>query len=100
MWDSSGVTMHHCDDMECSQLKATHYCIKQNLPEMLVDLSSTRTRLVYDCDTSTALCQSEQNHIHKITRELSQNGTHLKTTCTSYNNGAYLNDSIYQFDRK
>ena len=34
------VTMYHCDDMECSQLKATHYCIKQNQPEMLVDLFS------------------------------------------------------------
>ena len=94
------VTMYHCDDMECSQLKATHYCIKQNQPEMLVDLSSTSTRLVYDCDMSTALCQSEQNHIHKITHELSENGNHLKTTYTSYNNGAYLKDSIYHFDRK
>ena len=34
------VTMYHCHDMECSQLKATHYCVKQNQPEMLVDLSS------------------------------------------------------------
>ena len=63
------VTMYHCGDMECSQLKATHYCIKQN-------------------------------HVHKITHELSENGNHLKTTYTSYNNGAYLKDSIYHFDRK
>jgi hypothetical protein len=94
------VTMYHCDDMECSQLKATHYCVKQNQPEMLVDLSSTSTKLVYNCDMSTALCQSEQNHVHKITHELSENGNHLKTTYTSYNNGAYLKDSIYHFDRK
>ncbi len=93
------VTMYHCQDMECSQVKATHYCVKQNQPEMLVDLSSTSTKLVYDCDMSTPLCQSEQNHIHKITHELSNNGNHLKTTYTSFNNGTYLKDSIYHFDR-
>ena len=94
------VTMYHCNNVECSQVKATHYCVKQNQPEMLVDLASTSTRLVYNCDMSTELCQSKQNHVHKISHELSNNGNHLKTTYTSYKDGEYLKDSIYHFDRK
>jgi hypothetical protein len=94
------VTMYHCNNAECSQVKATHYCVKQNQPEMLVDRSSTSTKLVYNCDMSTELCQSKQNHVHSITHELSNNGNHLKTTYTSFNNGTYLKDSIYHFDRK
>lgn len=94
------VTMYHCSDTECSQVKATHYCVKQNQPEMLVDPSSTSTRLVYNCDMRTELCQSNQNHVHRITHELSNNGEHLKTTYTSYNNGKYLKDSVYHFDKK
>lgn len=94
------VTMYHCKDTECSQVKATHYCVKQNQPEMLVDPESTSTKLVYNCDMSTALCQSMQNHVHKITHELSNDGNHLKTTYTSYNDGKHLKDSIYHFDRK
>ena len=94
------VTMYHCNDTACSQVKATHYCVKQNQPEMLVDPASTSTRLVYNCDMSTDLCQSKQNHVHKITHELSNSGKHLKTTYTSYNDGTFLNDSIYHFDRK
>jgi len=94
------VTMYHCNDLECSQLKATHYCVKQNQPEMLVDLSSSNTVLVYNCDMSTELCQSKQNHVHKITHELSNDGDHLKTTYTSYNDGRFLKDSIYHFERK
>jgi hypothetical protein len=94
------VTMYHCKDTVCSQVKATHYCIKQNQPEMLVDPVSTDTSLVYNCDMSTSLCQSKQNHVHKITHELSNEGAHLKTTYTSYNNGMYMKDSIYHFDRK
>lgn len=94
------VTMYHCNNMECSQVKATHYCVKQNQPEMLADLSGTATKLVYNCDMSTELCQSKQNHVHKITHELSNDGSHLKTTYTSYNDGKYLKDSIYHFDKK
>jgi len=94
------VTMYHCSDTECSQVKVTHYCVKQNQPEMLVDPASTDNSLVYNCDMSTALCQSKQNHVHQITHELSNDGTHLKTIYTSYNNGRHLKDSVYHFDRK
>jgi len=94
------VTMYHCNNVECSQVKATHYCVKQNQPAMLADLSSTATKLIYNCDMSTELCQSKQNHVHMITHELSSDGNHLKTTYTSYNDGKYLKDSIYHFDKK
>ena len=94
------VSMYHCKDASCSQVKATHYCVKQNQPEMLADLSSTKNLLSYDCDMSTELCQSAQNHVHKIKHELSDGGKHLKTTYTSWNDGKYLKDSVYHFDRK
>ena len=94
------VTMYHCKDVSCTQVKATHYCVKQNQPEMEADLSSTANLLAYNCDMSTELCQSGQNHVHKIKHELSDGGKHLKTTYTSWNDGKYLKDSVYHFDRK
>ena len=94
------VSMYHCIDNACSQVKATHYCVKQNQPEMAADLSSTKVSLSYDCDMDTALCQSGQDHIHKISHEVSNDGNHLKTTYTSWKDGKYLKDSIYHFDRK
>ena len=93
------VTMYHCRDASCSQLKATHYCVKQNQPEMLVELSSAEDKLVYNCDMSTELCQSGQDHVHKITHELSSDGKHLKTTYTSWKDGKHLKNSVYHFDR-
>ena len=93
------VSMYHCKDASCSQIKATHYCVKQNQPEMLADLSSTKNSLSYDCDMSTALCQSGQDHVHKIKHELSDEGKHLKTTYTSWKDGKYLKNSVYHFDR-
>jgi len=94
------VTMYHCQDVSCSQVKATHYCVKQNQPEMLADLSSSGNSLVYNCDMSTGLCNSKQDHVHKITHELSPDGKHLATTYTSWKDGKYLKDSVYHFDRK
>ena len=52
------VSMYHCKDATCLDVRVTHYCLKQNQPEMIADLSSTKNVLSYDCDTSTALCQS------------------------------------------
>ena len=94
------VSMYHCKDASCSQVKATHYCVKQNQPEMVADLSSTTNSLSYNCDMSTELCQSGQDHVHKIKHELSDGDNHLKTTYTSWKDGKYLKDSVYHFDRK
>ena len=94
------VSMYHCKDEKCSQVKATHYCVKQNQPEMLADPASTTSNLIYNCDMSTELCQSGQDHIHKITHNTSSDGDHLITTYTSWKDGKFLKDSIYHFDRK
>lgn len=93
--------MYHCRDAGCSQVKSTHYCVKQNQPEMLVDLSSSSgNRLVFNCDMGTDPSQSGQNPVHRITHELSSDGRHLATTYTTFDKGEYLKDSIYHFDRK
>jgi hypothetical protein len=95
------VTMYHCKDIDCTQLKATHYCVKQNQPELIGNLKeSTAKRIVFDCDMSTELCQSNEDHVHQIVHEISDNGNHLKTSYFSWKNQK-LKDvhTIYHFDR-
>jgi hypothetical protein len=94
------VTMYHCKDASCSAVKATHYCAKQNQPEFLASMESTPDRLVFECDMSTELCQSWDDHIHKITHELSADGTHLRAVYSSFMNGEHSKDTIFHFDRK
>lgn len=94
------VTMYHCGDSDCTAVKATHYCVKQNQPEMLASLDSTANRLVFDCDMNTELCQSWDDHVHQISHELSQDGQHLKTVYSSFLNGEHSKETIYHFDRK
>jgi hypothetical protein len=94
------ATMYHCNDASCSELRAKHYCVKQNQPELRVELSDDDGALVFECDMATELCQSKQNHIHKITHTLSEDGNHLVTSYTTFNDGAYMKDSVYHFDRK
>ena len=94
------VTMYHCNDNDCSAVKATHYCAKQNQPEFLASSESSAEKLIFECDMSTELCQSWDDHIHRITHELTENGTHLKAVYSSYADGEYSKDTIYHFDRK
>ena len=94
------VTMYHCQDVGCDQVKATHYCAKKNQPELMAALSSSSDSLVFNCDMRSALCQSKEDHVHKITHKLSNDGNHLTTTYTSWKDGKYLKDSVYNFDRK
>lgn len=96
------VTMYHCKDIACTNLKATHYCVKQNQPEFLANLrESTPERIIFDCDMSTELCRSDEDHVHQIIHELSNNGRHLKTSYLSWENKKQKSDSsIYHFDRK
>ncbi len=61
------VTMYHCNDNDCSAVKATHYCAKQNQPEFLASSESSAEKLIFECDMSTELCQSWDDHIHRIT---------------------------------
>ena len=94
------VTMYHCRDASCSAVKATHYCAKQNQPEFLASLDSTPRKLVFECDMNTELCQSWDDHIHRITHELSADGRHLRAVYSSYLNGEHSKDTIFHFDRR
>ncbi|MBN2870527.1 MAG: hypothetical protein JXK04_06195 [Campylobacterales bacterium] len=96
------VTMYHCKDIACTNLKATHYCSKQNQPEFLANLrESTPERIIFDCDMSTELCRSDEDHIHQIVHELSEDGRHLKSSYFAWKDGKlHTTHSIYHFDRK
>ena len=96
------VTMYHCKDIECNMLKATHYCVKQNQPEFIANLKvSTPTRIVFDCDMSTEICQSDEDHVHTIIHEITENGQHLKSSYLSWADKKPKEiSSIYHFDRK
>ena len=96
------VTMYHCKDIACTQIKATHYCVKQNQPEFIANLEKSHSnRLVFDCDMTTELCQSNENHVHTIIHELSNNKRHLKSSYLSWKNKKEVkNSSIYYFDKK
>jgi hypothetical protein len=94
------VTMYHCKDSSCSDIKATHYCAKQNQPEFLASRASSPDELVFECDMTTELCQSWDGHIHRITHTLSDDGTHLRSAYATYLNGEYKDDTVFHFDRK
>ena len=96
------VTMYHCRDIECNNLKATHYCVKQNQPEFIANLKeSTPTRIVFDCDMSTEVCQSDEDHVHTIIHEITEDGRHLKSSYLSWQDKKPKDiSSIYHFDRK
>ena len=94
------VTMYHCKDSSCSDVKATHYCAKQNQPEFLASLASSPHELIFECDMGTELCQSWDGHIHRITHRLSEDGAHLRSAYATYLNGEYKSDTVFHFDRK
>ena len=94
------VTMYHCLDSSCSDVKATHYCAKKNQPEFLASTRSSASELVFDCDMSTELCQSWDGHIHRITHQLSADGTRLRSAYTNYLNGERTKDTVFHFQRK
>jgi len=95
------VTMYHCKDIACTNLKATHYCSKQNQPEFLANLgASTPKKIIFDCDMSTELCQSDEDHVHQIIHEISEDGKHLKSSYLSWQDKKpKAESSIYYFDR-
>lgn len=98
----SMVTMYHCNSFKnCTELKATHYCAKQNQPEFLLNLEETRkNKFVFDCDMSTELCNSDEDHIHKMIFELSEEDSHLKASYLAWENKKLRKKhSIYHFDR-
>ena len=96
------ATMYHCNDFkDCTEVQATHYCAKQNQPELILDASNTTGNvIVMACDMSTSPCNSVEGHVHMIKHELSQDSKNLRATYTIYSDGKYEKDSIYHFKRK
>jgi hypothetical protein len=96
------ATMYHCNDFkDCSNVQATHYCAKQNQPELILDTANTTGNvIVMACDMNTSPCNSVEGHVHIIKHELSQDNNNLRTTYTIYKDGKYEKDSIYHFKRK
>ena len=95
------ATMYHCDSFKnCSQIKATHYCAKQNQPKLVLDSTASSANVItMACDPSSALCNSNDGHVHKITHEMADS-KYLKTTYTIFKDGKFKKNSIYHFVRK
>lgn len=97
------VTMYHCDDVvDCTEVLATHYCTKMNQPQFTMDLNNTtKEKIIFNCDMKTKLCNSNEDHIHKIIMEFSNNGKHLKTSYLGWTDQKpNKKNSIYHFDKK
>ncbi|MEA3418773.1 MAG: hypothetical protein U9Q90_05175 [Campylobacterota bacterium] len=97
------VTMYHCNDViDCTQLLATHYCTKMNQPQFILNTKeTTKERIVFDCNMKTALCNSNEDHVHQIIHEISNNGKHLKSSYLGWENQKQnKKNSIYHFDKK
>ena len=99
----SMVTMYHCNSFKnCTEVWATHYCAKQNQPRFILNLDeTTNEKFVFDCDMSTKLCNSNEDHIHKIILELSDDDDHLKASYLAWKDKKLRKKhSIYHFDRR
>jgi len=97
------VTMYHCDDnVDCTQVLATHYCTKMNQPQFMMDLkNTTKEKIIFDCNMETRLCKSNEDHIHQIIMEFSNDGKHLKTSYLGWTDQKpNEKNSIYHFDKK
>jgi len=95
------ATMYHCNDFDsCNQVAATHYCAKQNQPQLVLDTSQSSTnKIVMKCNMDTALCNSPEGHVHMIKHELSNNNN-LKTSYVIHKDNKLQKTSVYHFVRK
>lgn len=101
--DREMVTMYYCDRLHtCDTLMATHFCAKRNVPVLKLNFKETAPRkYVFDCDMSTPLCQSNDDHIYRIIVEVSENGQHLKLSYLGKTNQKVnAKHSIFHFDRR
>ena len=93
------VTMYHCKDIACTMLKATHYCVKQNQPEFILNLEkSSDEKFVFDCDMSTELCNSGENHVHQIIHEFTDDDE-LTISYNSWSEKKPIKSTICHFER-
>lgn len=94
------VTMYHCNDIACSNIKGSHYCVKKNQPQYLANLKeSTPNRIIMECDMSTELCNSNENYVFKIVHELSPDGKKLKSSYLSKKDKKPIPSTICNFER-
>jgi len=92
------VTMYHCKDIACTTLKATHYCVKRNQPEFILNLEkSTDEKFVFDCDMSTELCNSDENHVHQIIHALDDE--ELTIYYNSWKNKKPIKSTVCHFEK-
>ncbi len=97
------VTMYHCNRLNtCEIVIATHYCAKRNQPRLVLNLEETSdSKIVFDCDMGSSLCQSNEDHIHKIIHEFSENGKHLKSSYLGMENQKWnAKNSIFHYDKR
>lgn len=94
------VTMYHCKDIACSNIKGTHYCVKMNQPEYIANLQeSTPNKIVMECDMSTELCNSNENYVFKVVHEISPDGKHLKSSYLSKKDKKPIPSTICNFEK-
>jgi hypothetical protein len=94
------ISMYHCKDIACTQLKATHYCIKRNQPQYLLNIKeSTESKFVFECDMSTEICASNENHVHKIVHELSDGGNSLRISYLSRKDKKPIPSTVCELER-
>ncbi len=94
------VTMYHCKDIACTNIKATHYCVKMNQPQYIANLKeSTPNKIVMECDMSTQLCNSKENYVYKIIHEISPDGRHLKSSYLSKKDNKPIPSTVCNFEK-
>lgn len=94
------VTMYHCMDIACSNIAGQHYCVKRNQPRYKANLQeSTPNKIVMECDMSTELCNSNENHVSKVIHELSPDGKRLKSSYLSKKDKKPIPSTICNFEK-
>jgi hypothetical protein len=70
--------------------------------QFIMDLkNSTKEKLIFDCNMKTQLCNSPEDHVHKIILEFTDNGKHLKSSYLGWTDQKpNKKNSIYHFDKK
>ncbi len=93
------VTMYHCKDIACTNIRATHYCVKMNQPVYIANLEeSTKNKLVFECDPSFEICNSNENYVYKVIHELSEDGETLKSSYLSREDMKPIPSTICNFE--
>lgn len=94
------ATMYHCEDKQCSHIKAGHYCTLKTQPVLRAAARISDNKLILRCDLASSVCESGDPHLHVLTLEMSEDGKRLKETFSVYRAGKPAEDLIFRFERK